>query len=52
MARLYRFNTKELLKVLFDYISFSNEGTISLDYIKLKTDLGETAKKSKSLKEF
>lgn len=35
-AKLYRFNTKELLKVLFDHITFSKNSSIKLECNKLK----------------
>lgn len=52
VAKLYRFNTKDLLKTLFEYISFSNNGSISLDYTKLKSALDQTSKFTAHKNEF
>lgn len=37
--KLYRFNTKELLKLLFDHMSFSKNSSAKLDYKKLRAYL-------------
>ena len=52
IAKLYRFNTKQLLKTLFDYIKFSKTGSITLDYAKLKSALGIMKDNDPNVKEF
>jgi hypothetical protein len=49
--KLYRFNTKELLKLLFDHVSF-NKNNVKLDLNKLRTYLQERINKTKDTNEF
>jgi hypothetical protein len=44
VAKLYRFNTKDLLKTLFEHINFTSSGSINLDYPKLKIALDSSSK--------
>jgi hypothetical protein len=50
--RLYRFNTKELLKLLFDHMSFSKNSSAKLDYKKLRAYLESLRQKNAKNPEF
>lgn len=44
--KLYRFNTKELLKLLFDHVTFSKNSSVRMDLNRLRMYLEEYSKKS------
>lgn len=52
MSKLYKFNTKELLKLLFDHVSFSKSSNVRLDLNKLREYLDGYKQKYPDLKEF
>lgn len=45
VRKLYKFNTKELLKVLFDHVSFTKSSNVKLDLGKLREHLDKLGAK-------
>jgi hypothetical protein len=44
VSQLYRFKTKELLKILFDNISFKKNSTVKLDLEQLQSALDSSSR--------
>ena len=44
ISKLYRFNTKELLKLLFDHVSISKNSIVKIDLINLRESLEKVNK--------
>jgi hypothetical protein len=52
VSKLYKFNTKELLKLLFDHVSFNKNSSVKLDYNRLRAHLEEHSKINLNKEEF
>jgi hypothetical protein len=52
VSKLYKFNTKELLKLLFDHITFKNNSTVKLDLSRLQKWLDEKSRFSSNILDF
>lgn len=52
VSKLYKFNTKDLLKLLFDHVKFNKNSSVKLDYNKLRAHLEEHSKSHPKVTEF
>lgn len=50
--KLYRFDTKELLKLLFDHVSFTKNSYVKLDLLKLREHITQIIQSGKKNSEF
>ena len=48
VRKLYKFNTKELLKLLFDHVSFTKNSNVKLDLLKMREHLDHLEERNKN----